>query len=998
MLAATYRKAVIASVLALIALAVLVSSTPPAAVRAADCDAPDLRSLKRKGGDVVLKIYPDDSAGCWPVIAEIRYGDSSSANDHRLRVAFTNTKLRVDVREFEIGGTVHVKVRILDEEGGRSRWSDSRRVRLPSREPPPPPRISISPSEYKSRAGRLQVSWSGGGEAEKYEVQVFAEERFLDGDRTREREKSYELDMSASYHKVRVRGITDSNFSEWSEFAYSFRVDDPPPPPSPTAPSVAKLAPVADEVSIDVGDSIAFSVRGADADGDLASIEWLIDWTSVARSQAPAHARASWEDSLAHAFHQAGQRNVDVIVRDATGRVASASWTVIAAEPETDDGGEGETDDGGDGETGDQGDEPPTTTGNEGGDGGDSDANDVDDKLREAAQGAFADGSSDGFDEAFDAAIERGDGDSLIRQVRRTFSEAGFTGDEREATRLIVMGSFCRQLCVELDISGSESVWYAIGQSFGSVVPVAASAAVRDLLACGVADLLRDGCDPEELVANSIALLIDYAPVGTLIKEAIRDVDDAMWTAAINILQIEGVDHFDSAFDALIERGLGEDLLHAIEKVSEEAGIQVEPAKAVRLLVLGAILGEVGFQFEMTEADSVWYMLGYVVVGAVPLIDIPADIRDALVCVASKLLDGECSTGDLIINVLAIAPWYLLSAAGPPGIAVGGAAEFTTEAAQAARKLDKLRRRAPEKANVVLRLLPKWARMWVLPLLFPGEINTLRNFPNHPEAKMGFRNERAKELMNDIVMAKDKPRRVVDILEDLAKEDPADVWLDERNRDWKFVESIRDGSKSGQGVVAEIDVYKSLDVRDDARRRSKDHSCVPFKPFKFGVDGAKKVDGVKMVDFLVPLGCDRTENTHVEVYRRGASSRSWYSFADTIVNQKADQVKNTLKTDPYGVGVVVADARAHRIDSLPGEGDVSKRLDNHFADALRRARAKHKGYPLTAIHVVYQEQKRELGVTYYWDEDAHAVFKKTPMPETPWEWGNFADGEMVVKQ
>ena len=282
--------------LALVAALVAFAAAAPPAVHAGRCDEPYLRSLSVDDGELVLRLYPDDDAGCWPVEAELSYGSSSSANIHRLRVAFTNTRLRVDIRDLKLGGRIYMKARTINEDGDKSGWSDARKVRIPSPPPPlPTPRVRVHPAEYDGGTDRIRVSWSNGGDAERFEIQVFAEDTEIDGDRTREREKSYRIDTRASFHKVRVRGVTDRSFSAWSDWAYTFRADEPPTPiptvtppptattvPSPNAPSATKVAPTADEVEVQVGESVTFKIRADDADRDAVSAEWYINGEWVA--------------------------------------------------------------------------------------------------------------------------------------------------------------------------------------------------------------------------------------------------------------------------------------------------------------------------------------------------------------------------------------------------------------------------------------------------------------------------------------------------------------------------------------------------------------------------------------------------------------------------------------------------------------------------------------------------------------------------------------------
>ena len=219
--------------LAVVAVFFVASATMPD-VLADRCDEPSLRSVKLDDGDVVLRVYPDDSAGCWPEEAEVSYGRSSSASGKRIKVAFTNIRLRIDEREFEMRGRIYIKVRIVNESGEKSKWSRSKRVRLPECESLPKPRIHVEPEEYFAAAATIEVSWSGGGAAEKHEVQVYADGTWVDGDRTRRDSLDYQVAPGAELMEFRVRGLTDCAFSEWSNWGSSRKATSPTPTPTPT--------------------------------------------------------------------------------------------------------------------------------------------------------------------------------------------------------------------------------------------------------------------------------------------------------------------------------------------------------------------------------------------------------------------------------------------------------------------------------------------------------------------------------------------------------------------------------------------------------------------------------------------------------------------------------------------------------------------------------------------------------------------------------------------
>lgn len=443
--------------------------------------------------------------------------------------------------------------------------------------------------------------------------------------------------------------------------------------------------------------------------------------------------------------------------------------------------------------------------------------------------------------------------------------------------------------------------------------------------------------------------------VGFAAVDSSGQVATAVWSVSV----ARTTDHFDDAFDDLIERGFGERLLQRIEEVSNDAGIQSDAREAARLLVLGALCGEFCAYFDVPGADEAWYFVGWAAAGTlIPVVEAVADGRDALACGAAKLANNGCGTDDLIINSLAAIPWYLVggAAAGPKGAVAGAAAGYGIDAAQVARKIDKIRERSPRKADEAV---------W---LLFAGEIKRLR--------ELGFSQDRARTLVRDIFAGRAEPReprRIVGILENLSRGG---------TRDMDFVDAFRRGDKTGTGVIAEIDAYKGLKAHYEDGARN---NCPPFE---FGVLGGS--DGKP--DFLIP-GCARyyRADLFLEVYRK--QTPSWDDFADRIVEQKAKQLKKTI-ADKTGYGVVVADVRASDLDSLSGKGSVSQRLDAKFAEALRKARNEHSDRLLKGIRVVYKEGNEDVALTYYWDEIAGAVFRK--QRGSPWSWEfDFDNGEMV---
>ena len=189
------------------------------------CEAPHIQSLRLDGDAVVLSVVsePDADYRCWrTAFAQLSYGRTHSANGYRLRVP---DSMRVALRDFRLGGILYAKVRTITADGAVSWWSSPRRIELPEiPDPLPTPITSVEPANYDLDTPWIHVSWKNAGEADKVEVEVYdGEDAFIEGDRTSESSMRYRPATSSSVMKIRVRGVRDGYYSEWSTWGYARR-------------------------------------------------------------------------------------------------------------------------------------------------------------------------------------------------------------------------------------------------------------------------------------------------------------------------------------------------------------------------------------------------------------------------------------------------------------------------------------------------------------------------------------------------------------------------------------------------------------------------------------------------------------------------------------------------------------------------------------------------------------------------------------------------------
>ena len=127
-----------------------------------------------------------------------------------------------------------------------------------------------------------------------------------------------------------------------------------------------------------------------------------------------------------------------------------------------------------------------------------------------------------------------------------------------------------------------------------------------------------------------------------------------------------------SIFDRYEEYGFGEDFIRDVETILIVGGYaQGERRKAAILILQGALCGQACLELEVAGSESPWYLVGWLLAGFVPVVDIVTDGRDVIVsgvgCVAGLIsLDG-CDWVDLGVNGLGLATSFV-----PVGVAQVG--------------------------------------------------------------------------------------------------------------------------------------------------------------------------------------------------------------------------------------------------------------------------------------------------------------------------------------
>ena len=96
------------------------------------------------------------------------------------------------------------------------------------------------------------------------------------------------------------------------------------------SPTITKVAPSGDEVSIATGQSINFQTSCGDQDGNLADVNWYVDGVlDHSTSISGASATPSWNRT----FPTAGTFNIGAQVGDTTGRSSELAWIVTVTAP-----------------------------------------------------------------------------------------------------------------------------------------------------------------------------------------------------------------------------------------------------------------------------------------------------------------------------------------------------------------------------------------------------------------------------------------------------------------------------------------------------------------------------------------------------------------------------------------------------------------------------------------------------------------------------------------
>ena len=154
-----------------------------------------------------------------------------------------------------------------------------------------------------------------------------------------------------------------------------------------------------------------------------------------------------------------------------------------------------------------------------------------------------------------------------------------------------------------------------------------------------------------------------------------------------------------SIFDQYHNQGLSEEFTQTVRTILENASLAQDEAREASLRILqGALCGQACFELEVGGSESPWYLVGWLLAGFVPGVDIVTDGRDFLVsgvgCVAELLsLDG-CDWVDLGINGLGLATSFV-----PLGVGQAG------NIAQAGLHIGKFAVRVPKATGRALRAL-----------------------------------------------------------------------------------------------------------------------------------------------------------------------------------------------------------------------------------------------------------------------------------------------------
>ena len=114
--------------------------------------------------------------------------------------------------------------------------------------------------------------------------------------------------------------------------------------------------------------------------------------------------------------------------------------------------------------------------------------------------------------------------------------------------------------------------------------------------------------------------------------------------------------NLSSIFDQYRERGFAEDFIRDVELVLITAGLSAQDVGKAALLILeGAVCGQFCFEMDIPGSDDPWYLVGWLIAGAIPVVDIATDGRDFLVstgtCLAHLFSLEECDWLDYGVNL-----------------------------------------------------------------------------------------------------------------------------------------------------------------------------------------------------------------------------------------------------------------------------------------------------------------------------------------------------------
>ena len=110
----------------------------------------------------------------------------------------------------------------------------------------------------------------------------------------------------------------------------------------PSRPSVDRVSPTQESLSLETGDSQSFTVRATDADNDLTKWQWVADWHGVALPHLdPGHTEPEASFALtgdipktfSYTFDTAGTWTVTATFTDSRGESGSVSWEVEVTDP-----------------------------------------------------------------------------------------------------------------------------------------------------------------------------------------------------------------------------------------------------------------------------------------------------------------------------------------------------------------------------------------------------------------------------------------------------------------------------------------------------------------------------------------------------------------------------------------------------------------------------------------------------------------------------------------